>query len=251
MKSTWPNSKSTWMEKDLKCLLLDDELPGLTYLKMLCGQIPGLTVVKSFNDPSKFLEEIPVLDFDLCILDIEMPQFDGLKVANLLQGKAVIFATAYKEYAAEAFDLNAVDYLRKPVSLDRLRRAIDKARIQINAQQEPSRFFSCNTDQGKALVPTDQLGWISTSPVDSRDKEAHLKDGTSLLLKNISFDLLQSSLPAGTFARINKQEMINLDVVRFFSHDQITTVLNLDSGKPVVLHLSERYREEFLKKANR
>ncbi|WP_026968070.1 LytR/AlgR family response regulator transcription factor [Algoriphagus terrigena] len=238
------------MEKELKCLLLDDELPGLTYLKMLCEQIPGLTVVKSFNDPSRFLEEFPALEFDLCILDIEMPQFDGLKVANLLQGKAVIFATAYKEYAAEAFDLNAVDYLRKPVSLDRLKRAIDKARIQIDAQQETSRFFSCNTDKGKALIPVDQLAWIGTSPMESRDKTAHLKDGTLLLLKNISFETLQLSLPKGTFVRINKQEMINLDIVRFFSHDQITTVLNLESGKALTLTLSERFREEFLRKVN-
>lgn len=138
------------MEKELKCLLLDDELPGLTYLKMLCEQIPGLSVVKSFNDPSRFLEEFPSLDFDLCIIDIEMPQFDGLKVANLLQGKAVIFATAYKEYAAEAFDLNAVDYLRKPVSLDRLKRAIDKARIHINAAHEPNRFFFLQYGQRKS-----------------------------------------------------------------------------------------------------
>lgn len=238
------------MEKELKCLLLDDELPGLTYLKMLCEQIPGLSVVKAFNDPSRFLEEFPTLDFDLCLIDIEMPQFDGLKVANLLRGKAVIFVTAYKEYAAEAFDLNAVDYLRKPASLDRLKRAIDKARTQINAQHEPNRFFTCNTDKGKALISIDQLAWIGTSTVDSRDKIAHLNDGSSLLLKNISFDSLQNSLPAGTFVRINKQEIINLGIVRFFSHDQITTVLNQESGRPLILNLSERFREGFLRKTN-
>jgi DNA-binding LytR/AlgR family response regulator len=236
------------MEKQLKCLLLDDELPGLTYLKMLCEQIPGLFVVKSFIDPARFLEEFPALEFDLCIIDIEMPQFNGLQVANFLQGKAVIFATAYQEYAAEAFDLNVVDYIRKPVSIDRLKKAIEKARIQINARQEPVPFLTCNTNKGKALIPIKQLAWIGTSTGDSRDKEAHLKDGTTLLLKNISFDILQKSLPAGTFVRINKQEIIHLNIVRFFSHDQITTILNQISGKPVILNLSERYREEFLRK---
>lgn len=238
------------MEKELKCLLLDDELPGLTYLKMLCEQIPGLEIVKSFIDPVRFLEEFPSLDFDLCIIDIEMPQFNGLQVANLLQGKAVIFATAYKEYAAEAFDLNAVDYIRKPVSIDRLKRAIEKARIQISSQQEPSRFFTCNTEKGKALIPIDQLAWIGTSTGDSRDKVAHFKDGSLLVLKNISFETLQSSLPSGSFVRITKQEILNLSIVRFFSHDQITTVLNQQSGKPVILNLSERYRDEFLRKVN-
>jgi DNA-binding LytR/AlgR family response regulator len=238
------------MEKELKCLLLDDELPGLTYLKMLCEQIKGLRVVKSFIDPERFLAEFPQLDFDLCIIDIEMPKFDGLQVANLLQGKPVIFATAYKDYAAEAFDLNAVDYLRKPVSLDRLKRAIDKARtLAAVQQQDKSRFFSCNTDKGRARIPVDQLTWIGTSPTESRDKIAHLKDGSALVLKNISFESLLLSLPEA-FVRINKQEMVNLNIVRFFSHDQITTVLNLDSGKPLLLNLSERFREEFLRKVN-
>ncbi len=238
------------MEKELKCLLLDDELPGLTYLKMICEQIPGLEIVKSYNDPARFLEEFPLLDFDLCIIDIEMPQFNGLQVANLLQGKAVIFATAYKEYAAEAFDLNAVDYIRKPVSIDRLKRSVEKARIQINSQQEPSRFFTCNTEKGKSLIPIDQLAWIGTSTGDGRDKVAHLKDGTSLVLKNISFETILKSLAPHSFVRITKQEILNLSIVRFFSFDQITTVLNHESGKPVVLTLTERYRDEFLKKVN-
>ena len=97
------------MNTKIKCLLLDDELPGLTYLKMICEQVPGVEVVRAFNDPLKFIAESEQLDFDLCILDIEMPQMSGLEVARLLAGKPVIFTTAYKEYAAEAFDLNAID----------------------------------------------------------------------------------------------------------------------------------------------
>lgn len=236
------------MEKEIKCLLLDDELPGLTYLKMMCEQIPWLTVVKAFLDPTRFLEEVSFLDFDLCILDIEMPQLDGLKVASLLKGKVVIFATAYKEYAAEAFDLNAVDYLRKPVTIDRLKQAIDKARIQINVRDDGSRCFTWNTDKGKALIEIDQLAWIETSPVDSRDKEVHLKNGTTILLKNISFDSLHSHLPPASFVRINKQETLNLSIVRFFSHDQITVAGSQENVKPVILKLSERYRDEFLRK---
>jgi len=108
---------------------LDDELKGLTYLKMLCQQLPDLEVVKVFNSPIKFINEVPKLDFDFCILDIEMPEMNGLQVANLLKGKPLIFATAYKEYAVEAFDLNAVDYIRKPIKIDRLKQAIDKVKF--------------------------------------------------------------------------------------------------------------------------
>lgn len=75
------------MNTKLKCLLLDDELPGLTYLKMLCEQIPDLEVVRAFDNPVKFLEEVKNLDFDFCILDIEMPEMNCLQIANLLNGK--------------------------------------------------------------------------------------------------------------------------------------------------------------------
>jgi DNA-binding LytR/AlgR family response regulator len=108
----------------LKCLLLDDEIPGLTYLKMLCEQIPELEIVKTFNNPQKLLSDIPDLDFDLLISDIEMPGMDGLHLAELLDHKLVIFCTAYKEYAADAFNIDAVDYITKPVKLERLQKAV-------------------------------------------------------------------------------------------------------------------------------
>jgi two-component SAPR family response regulator len=110
-------------------LLLDDELPSLAYLKILCEQIPQLEVVKSFNNPAAMVEGMPTLEFDLCILDIEMPEMNGMQIASLLRDKLVIFTTAYKEYAAEAFDLDAIDYVRKPVSLARLKQAVTKHRI--------------------------------------------------------------------------------------------------------------------------
>ncbi|HMK07155.1 MAG TPA: response regulator, partial [Flavobacterium sp.] len=115
------------MNTKLKCLLLDDELPGLAYLKMLCGQIPELEIIKAFNDPEKLLAAIPMLDFDLLISDIEMPGIDGLSLANSLKGKLIIFATAYKDYAADAFDMDAVDYITKPIKLERLQKAVLKA----------------------------------------------------------------------------------------------------------------------------
>ena len=107
-------------------MLLEDELPGLTYLKMLCEQIPELEVVRSFNNSTTFLKEIAVLEFDLCILDIEMPGINGLQIASLLKGKPVIFTTAYSEYAAEAFDLDAIDFVRKPIKKERLHQAVLK-----------------------------------------------------------------------------------------------------------------------------
>jgi len=232
----------------IKCILLDDELPGLTYLKMLCEQLPELEVIKAFNNPEAFLNELPDLDFDLCILDIEMPQMNGLHVANLLNGKSVIFTTAYKEYASDAFDLNAVDYVSKPIRKERLQQAVEKAALRLLAKSPAKTFMQLNTDKGKALIFYDQLTYIKSSDIDSRDKIALLIDGASLTLKNISFEKLQELLPVHDFCRINKKEMVAIKSVKLFSFDEITTNILAPSGGMMRLTISEVYRNDFVEK---
>jgi len=227
-------------------LLLDDELPGLTYLKMLCEQIPELEVVKAFNRPDVFLVESAKLDFELCILDIEMPQINGIEVANLLRDKLIIFTTAHKEYAADAFDLDAVDFVRKPIQLERLQKAVQKAIKQLKDTKHNRIFVRLNTDKGKSLIYFDQLCYIKASDIDSRDKDVLLKDGSKICLKNISFEKLQTVLPPNTFCRINKQEIISIDIVQHFSFDQITSTISDEQNKPQMFYLSEVYRNAFL-----
>lgn len=238
------------MTSKLKCLLLDDELPGLKYLKMLCEQIPELEVVKAFDNAETFLKEIPLHKFDLCILDIEMPGMDGLSIANLLGGKPVIFTTAYKEYAAEAFDIDAVDYIRKPVTRERLQTAVTKAMNRILQAAASKNFIQLNTDKGKTLLFFDEVDCIGTMETDSRDKIAWLNDGRKLVLKNISFEKLLQLLPEKDFCQVNKKEVLALRAVRYFSHDEITTKINQSSGKPLTVTLGNAYREDFLKKLN-
>lgn len=144
------------MNTKIKCLLLDDELPGLTFLKMLCEQIPQLEIVKVFNHPEKLLSEVSNLDFDLCILDIEMPDLNGIAIANLLQDKYIIFTTAYKEFAVDAFDLDAVDYITKPIKKERLEKAIAKVLERIE-KREKKKFIRINTDKGKSVLFFDNL----------------------------------------------------------------------------------------------
>lgn len=233
------------MNTKIKCLLLDDELPGLTYLKMLCEQIPELEIVKVFNNPEKLLAEAPNLDFDLCILDIEMPDLNGMAVANLIENKYIIFTTAYKEFAVEAFEIDAVDYITKPVKKERLEKAVAKVLKRIE-KQEQKQFISINTNKGKSVLFFDHLLYIKASDTDSRDKVAFLKDGSTLVLKNISYEKLQEKLSKVRFCRINKREIIAVSIVNFFTHDEITTNVMLPNGKPLVLSLGLSFKDDFL-----
>ncbi len=233
------------MNTKLRCLLLDDELPGLTYLRMLCEQIPGVEVVRAFNDPIKFVEESKKIEFDFCILDIEMPGLSGLEVAQLLKGKPVIFTSAYKEYAAEAFDIDAVDYVRKPIEKDRLEKAIQKIVTRINEPFIEKQFVQLNTNKGKALLMFNQVIQLTNSYSDKRDKLAILETGEELVLKNISFDQLLSSLPAKDFCRINKKDVIAIKAVKFYSHNTICISIQ---GKEINLSLSDNFKKEFIQK---
>lgn len=236
------------MNTKIKCLLLDDELPGLTYLKMLCEQIPDLEVVKAFDNPITFFNEVNKIEFDLCITDIEMPGMNGLQVANLIKGKPVIFTTAYKEHAAEAFDIDAVDYIRKPVKMERLQQAVEKFKSRIDKGKNQKLFLQVNSDKGKTVLFFNQLTYIKTSTIDSRDKIAQLIDGTTIVLKNIPFAKLRELLPYEQFVQINKQELIAIKRVRLFSSDEITTdIISSATNQPLKLTLSEVYRADFLK----
>lgn len=224
-------------------------MPGLTYLKMLCEQIPELETVKAFDNPKKLLTEILELDFDLLISDIDMPGMNGVSLANLLDNKLVIFTTAHKEYAVDAFDIDAVDYITKPVTKERLQKAITKALERFNKLSVARKFIQCNTDKGKVLLYFDQIQYIRTAANDSRDKEVLQIDGNFIILKNINFDSLLKQLPEPDFCRVNKKEVIAMTAVKFFNHNEITLHHQAENKKSTLVTLSETYRLDFLDKA--
>lgn len=225
----------------LKCVILDDELPGLTYLRALCAKIEGVEIIKAYNNPLKFLAEFDQLDFNTCILDIEMPGMNGMEVARRLPGKAVIFSTAYKAYAAEAFDLEAADYLTKPLQLERLKKAFVKARVLLEQQRVPDAFVEINSDKGKFLLRFAELALLSSSAIDRRDKKAVLKNNQEVVLKNISFDQLLEKLPPAQFTRINRTTIIALDCVEAYTHDTVLTKLVDLNGAVMRFPLSTQF----------
>jgi DNA-binding LytR/AlgR family response regulator len=231
----------------LKCILLDDELPGLTYLKILCEEIEALEIVKVYNNPEKLFEEISSIDFELCITDIEMPGMDGLTLASQLQNKLVIFTTAYKDYASEAFDIDVVDYITKPVTKERLQKAVLKAIDKHKSLLQNNAFITLNTDKGKGIVYINQLAYIKSAEQDSRDKEAFLIDGSIVLFKNINFESLLQQLPDNDFCRVNKKEVIAIPKVKHYTHNEITLSLQDKTDAFIRVALSETYRVGFLK----
>lgn len=226
-------------------MLLDDELPGLTYLRMLCEQLPDVEVVKAFNDSTKFVEALNDLDYNLCIMDIEMPGLNGIDAARAVKNKHIIFTTAYKEYAAEAFDLNAIDYITKPIQKERFEKAIEKAAKVIGSSSLQKQYALFNTDQGKAVLLFDEIIYITSSDTDKRDKVVYLENEKRITLKNISYEQMLSILPSNKFCRVNKKDVIAIKAVQFYSHEEIRTKVFTKNKEALKLPLSDIYRTEF------
>ncbi|MFC4164069.1 LytR/AlgR family response regulator transcription factor [Epilithonimonas zeae] len=234
----------------IKCVILDDELLAISYLKLLCDQIEGIEVVKAFNNPKIFLQEINDIDCDVCILDIEMPGMNGLQVAELIKNKKIIFTTAYKEYAAEAFDLDVVDYVRKPIKKERLQQAFEKAE-KLLGEQKKNQFFEWNTNLGKTRIFVSDVVYIKTSDIDSRDKDLMLKNNSEITLKNLSFKNLSELLPEKLFVQINKKEMVNIQHIQVFSSSEIILDMVSSDGIPLKLGVSDIFKNQISEKLSR
>ena len=232
----------------IKCVILDDELLAISYLKLLCEQIEDIEIIKAYNDPHLFLNEIEKIDCDLCILDIEMPGMTGLQVADIIsENKKIIFTTAYKEYAAEAFDLNVVDYVRKPIKKERLIQAFNKAKKQLQ-QSAKNDFIEWNSNLGRSMIFTEQILYIKTSDIDSRDKEIYLNNKTSIVLKNLNFKTLLEMLPSKDFTQVNKKEIIAITAIKAITGNEILTTFLDETQSPAKLQLGETFKNTLIKR---
>ena len=122
----------------IRCIIVDDEQPALDELAYILSKIEDVEVLASSNSASKALKEIRTKKPDLVFLDIHMPVQNGFYVARMVatfdKPPVIIFATAFDQYAARAFDENAIDYVLKPFSEDRIRKSIERAKEVISSK---------------------------------------------------------------------------------------------------------------------
>ncbi len=112
----------------MNCIIIDDEPKAIEIIERYVQSTPFLKLLQSFRDPMDAVNFIYTNKVDLIFLDINMPNISGVQIATLFHDKtSIIFTTAYSKYAIEGFELNAIDFLVKPISFDRFLKAIVKA----------------------------------------------------------------------------------------------------------------------------
>jgi len=150
------------VDQSVSLIIADDEAPARNRLRELLADMPGISIVGEARHGAEAIELVQQSGASLVLLDIRMPQMDGIEAAGHLQKlafpPAIIFTTAYDAYALQAFDMNAVDYLLKPIRRERLFTAINKARALLPAQlaairpMQPQRSHFSISERGRVLL---------------------------------------------------------------------------------------------------
>ena len=210
------------MAEALRTLVVDDEPLAVERMQVICAGLPGLSVVGTAADGQAALRLAEALNPDLVLLDMTMPGMDGLAVARALARHparpAVIFVTAHDSFAVEAFDLDAVDYVLKPVSPERLERAIERANARRGAASRPEAAWL-----EEFWVPhRSELLRIAAADVDRIHAERdyvrlHVGERSYLLLQTVSG--LEARLDPALFIRVHRSVILRRDRITGLRHD--------------------------------
>lgn len=228
----------------LRVLVVDDEPLARTNLTVLLRNDPDIEEVRECDSGAEAVSRIRSIRPHLVFLDVQMPECDGFDVLELLGSDlppAVVFVTAYDQYALRAFEAGALDYLLKPFDNARFERALNRAKERIATGSACSRKFD-----RLAIKNAGQISFVKLSEIDwieAADYYACLHvAGKSHLLRRSLADLDQE-LDPGAFCRIHRSTIVNLDRVRGLK-------LNADGDYDVLLEngvnlrLSRRYRKQ-------
>ena len=238
----------------LRTIIIEDESPARDLVKAYIKTNENIELIDECEDGFAGVKKINETKPDLIFLDIQMPKLTGFEMIELLdEVPEIIFTTAYNQYAIKAFELSAVDYLMKPFSRERFNEAVDKVIARINSRPEEaktSRIRNKNienyTNKTKEEVEEVERLFVKTGtkidviPVDTIIKieaqddyvEIYTRNGS--YLKNDTMNYLEKVLPLGTFARVHRSHIINLNYIdKIEKYGKESYIVKLKEGSTV------------------
>ncbi len=240
----------------INVIIVDDEPLALDVLETYIDKIPDLNLVKKCSNALEANSALNEHDIDLMFLDIQMPQLTGIDfLRTLAKPPKVIFTTAYANYAVEGFELNAVDYLLKPISLDRFMKAVNKAQEQINLENKDAAPVSSSSDgdgEDYIFVKADKklikVNYSDIVYIEGLKDYVIIRLNSSRIITLQTMKSLEQKLPASTFKRIHRSYIVNIQKIQAVQGNMVEVI---EKNQAKHLPIGKNYREELLEIINK
>jgi len=227
----------------MQCMIVEDEQPARVLLENYLSQIQGVKLVAVCKNAPEALEQMKANSIDLIITDIQMPGMLGTDLVKSLDKiPLVIFSTAYKEYAMEGFELDAVDYLLKPFSFERFQKAILKSLsyFELKGKQVPAPDLKTTYLTIKADHKLYKVQYADIRYIEGMREYVSFYTATGRITALMSLKYLESNLPKEIFVRCHKSYIVNKTMVEALEGHNL-----LIHGKQVPV--GQLYKEEVIK----
>lgn len=223
----------------LKCVAIDDEPLALELIKTYVARFPNLSLISVFEDGLSALEYLNQFEVDLIFLDVNMPDVNGVDLAKSLNKKPmIIFTTAYRNYAFDGFELQAIDYLLKPIDFSRFSKAIEKAferHTQQASKNQPAQEQLIYVFSEYKMIP---IAVAEIEHIESMGDYLKIyqsnKDNPILTLNTMKKIL--EKLPSNQFARIHRSYIIALNKIQSIGNKKVKL-------KHIELPIGEAYKD--------
>lgn len=229
----------------MRIIIIDDEPLARSLLTEMLADEQGIEVVAECNDGFEGMKAIQEHQPDLIFLDIQMPKITGFELLELLdEPPQVIFTTAYDEYALKAFEVNALDYLMKPISPERLKKALEKVQVKLKAPAKNPLFegkVPQLPEQAQRIVVKD-AGNIKIIPLadvlylEAADDYVKINIAEKYFLKHQTMGNFEQQLPPHQFVRIHRSYIVNIQhihKVELYEKEQYCVILRNNAKLPV------------------
>jgi DNA-binding LytR/AlgR family response regulator len=211
----------------MNCIIVDDEPLAREAIQLLVEKTKGLRLLAAFNNASAAAEALGYNNVDLVFLDIQMPGTNGIDFAKTIPAQTlVIFTTAYAEYALDSYEVEAIDYLVKPVRLDRFQKAVNKAlayhalleadNLNNNIEDITNDFFFVKADRKIFKVLFRDILFI-----EGLKDYVVLYAGEQKIITAMNIKTIHEQLPQNIFVRISKSYIINVQQIDSFDNNTV------------------------------
>ena len=218
--------------KTLTCMIVDDEPLAVKMLEDFVSRTPYLRLAASFNDPVLALSTLCESPVDVLFLDIQMPDLDGLNLSRMVPPSTrVIFTTAFKEYAFDSYEVNALDFLLKPIRYHKFLGAAEKARqwFEMNSVKEERGSLFVRVDSQLRQVEISRILYVMI----------YLEGEARPLITHVTMKAMEEMLSTGRFMRVHRSYIVALDKIRSVDRNNCVYI-----GKEII-HVTDAYKEAF------